>query len=107
MTGASEAGIVDDDAVTETITGLTNDQRYYFALKAHSASLDEFSAYSNIASAIPQATSGGPLSGIWPRLGNREDNRGATTFVGPSSLDSWNSVDLGGEWRRRQTAPRR
>ncbi len=107
MTGATEAAIVDVDAVTETIHGLTNDQRYYFAMKAHSTSLNEFSAYSNIVAAIPQATSGYPLSGIWPRLGNREDNRGVTTFIGPSSLDTWNSVDLapGRETVQNRTSP--
>lgn len=107
MTGASEAAIVDVDAVTETITGLSNDQLYYFAMKAHSESPEEFSAYSNIVSAIPQAPSGGPLSGIWPRLGNREDNRGSTSAVGPNSFAAWNSVDLapGRETVANRTSP--
>jgi len=107
MIGATEATMVDVDAVTETIDGLTNGQRYYFGLKAYSAGLDEFSEYSNIASARPEAPSGGALSGIWPRLGNREDNRGVTTFIGPSSLSSWQSADLapGRETVANHTSP--
>ena len=107
MAGAEQVATLAPDDTSEVIEDLVNDQRYYFALKAYASDLGEYSAYSNIASTMPQAPTTGPLTGIWPRLGNREDNRGVTAYIGPHTFDSYESVNLapGSETINNRTSP--
>lgn len=107
MTDAVQAEAAGPAVTTKTIDGLTDGHTYYFALTAY-ISVDELeSPLSNVASCTPSGSSGGPLTGIWPRLGNREDSRGVGELIGPSSFDDWDSVNVadGRETVSNRTSP--
>jgi len=107
MTGAVQVDAAGPAVTTRTIDGLTNGHTYYFALTAYIAVDDLESAQSSVASCTPSGGGGDPLTGIWPRLGNREDSRGVGELIGPSSFDNWNSDNVadGRETVSNRTSP--
>ena len=94
MAGAELDASVSPAVSEYTATELVNDTTYYFSLKAYWSAEPSESGFSNIAIVTPEASATFQLSGIWPRLGNREDNRGSTTAIGPPNFDTFTSVDL-------------
>jgi outer membrane protein assembly factor BamB len=108
MIDAVQAGAAGPAVTTRTIEGLTNGHTYYFALTAY-ISLDGLeSPLGNVASCTPTGgTGGGPLTGIWPRLGNREDSRGVGELIGPYDFENWDSDNVadGRETVRNRTSP--
>jgi len=94
MLMAIEAAKAGPTSTAQSVSGLTGGVPYYFAITAYGSADDIESAYSNIVTATPE-TSIVTLAGIWPRLGNREDNCGVTDLIGPSNFDNHTDISLG------------
>ena len=94
MSDATEVGMISATAISYTVGGLTNGETSYFGVKAVWDDEPLESGLSNIVEVTPEATGPITLSGLWPRRGNRADNRGCTTNLGPPTLDDFASVVL-------------
>ncbi|MBN2083251.1 hypothetical protein JW859_13715 [bacterium] len=93
MAGAVEAVKAGPTSTVQSVSSLEGGVPYYFALTAYSSDDGIESPYSNIVMATPESGTV-TLDGIWPRLGNREDNRGVTDLVGPANFDNHTDVSL-------------